>query len=68
MMLHTLEVQMHTHYFHKCITPNLLSCTYVQSTIKPSLKPGSYQVWIMLKSNDLGYASVNCATCQCAAN
>ena len=35
--------------------------------MKPSMKPGSYQVWIMLQRDDLGYATVKCATCQCAA-
>ena len=35
--------------------------------MKPSMKPGSYQVWIMLQRDDLGYATVKHATCQCAA-
>ena len=35
--------------------------------MKPSMKRGSYQVWITLQYDDLGYATVNCATCQCAA-
>ena len=40
---------------------------HIQSTMKPSMKPDSYQVWIMLQRDDLGYATVKCATCQCAA-
>ena len=40
---------------------------HIQSTMKPSMKPCSYQVWIMLQHDDLGYATVKCATCQCAA-
>ena len=39
---------------------------HVQSTMKPLMKSGSYQVWIMLQCDDLGYASVKCASCQCA--
>lgn len=54
--IHTMSVNIrHPTYCH------------VQSVMKPSMKPGSYQVWIMLQRDDLGYASVLCATCQCAA-
>ena len=35
--------------------------------MKPSMKRVSYQVWITLQHDDLGYATVKCATCQCAA-
>lgn len=47
-------------------TQHPLFC-HVKSTMKPSMKPGSYQVWIMLQGDDLGYATVLLATCQCAA-
>ena len=40
---------------------------HVQSVMKPSMKPGTYHVWIMLQRCDMGFASVLCATCECAA-
>ena len=39
----------------------------IESTMRPSMKAGSYHVWIMLGKNDLGYAHVLRATCGCAA-
>ena len=38
-----------------------------QSVMKPSMKPGTYNVWLMLQRNDMGYASILRATCECAA-
>ena len=40
---------------------------HVQSVMKPSMKPGTYNVWLMLQGSDMGYASVLRATCECAA-
>ena len=40
---------------------------HVQSVMKPSMKPGTYNVWIVLQRSDMGYASVLRATCECAA-
>lgn len=40
---------------------------HVQSVMKPSMKPGTYHVWLMLQRCDMGYASVLRATCECAA-
>jgi len=31
---------------------------HIESTMRPSMKSGSYHVWIMLGKNDLGYAHV----------
>ena len=39
---------------------------HVRSNMKPSMKPGIYLVWILLER--LGrYATIKCATCECAA-
>ena len=35
--------------------------------MKPSMKSGTYNVWLMLQQNDLGYATVLHATCECPA-
>ena len=40
---------------------------HVQSVMKLSMKPGTYNVWLMLQRNDMGYASVLRATCECPA-
>lgn len=40
---------------------------HVESVMRPSMKAGSYRVWIMLGKDDLGYAYVMRATCGCAA-
>ena len=39
---------------------------HVRSNMKPSMKPGSYNVWILL--GRVGhFATIQCATCECAA-
>ena len=39
---------------------------HVQSSMKPSMKPGLYHVWILL--GKVGrFATIKCATCECAA-
>ena len=35
--------------------------------MKPSMKPGTYNIWLMLRQNDMGYATVLRATCECPA-
>ena len=39
---------------------------HVQSSMKPSMKPGSYHVWILLKRTG-PFATIHSATCECAA-
>ena len=39
---------------------------HIQSVMKPSMKPGSYHVWLLL-GRDGPFASVQRATCECAA-
>lgn len=39
---------------------------HVQSVMKPSMKPGSYHVWLLLGC-DGPFASIQAATCECAA-
>ncbi len=39
---------------------------HIQSVMKPSMKPGSYHVWLLLGRAG-PFASVQCATCECAA-
>ena len=44
---------------------NSLYC-HVQSVMKPSMRQGSYRIWLMLKCTG-SYATVSHATCECAA-
>ena len=44
---------------------NPLYC-HVRSNMKPSMKPGIYHVWILLEKVG-NFATVKCATCECAA-
>ena len=39
---------------------------HIQSSMKPSMKQGSYHVWILLQRED-DLATVRSATCECAA-
>ena len=39
---------------------------HVRSSVKPSMKQGSYRVWILLHQDD-NLATVTSATCECAA-
>lgn len=39
---------------------------HVQSVMKPSMKPGSYRVWVLLKRTG-PFANIQGATCECAA-
>ena len=39
---------------------------HVRSSMKPSMKQGSYRVWILLHKDD-DLATVTSATCECAA-
>ena len=39
---------------------------HIQSVMKPSVKPGGYHVWLLL-GRDGPCASIQCATCECAA-
>ena len=39
---------------------------HVQSSMKPSMKPGSYHVWILLERTG-PFATIHSATCECAA-
>ena len=39
---------------------------HVRSSMKPSMKQGSYRVWILLHRDD-DLATVTSATCECAA-
>jgi len=39
---------------------------HIQSVMKPSMKPGSYHVWLLL-GRDGPFASIQRATCECAA-
>jgi len=55
-----------THWASGHINTILVNC-HIESIMRPSMKDGSYRVWIMLGGNDLGYAHVLCATCGCAA-
>ena len=44
---------------------NSLYC-HVQSVMNPSIRQGSYHIWLMLKCTG-PYATVSHATCECAA-
>ena len=53
--IESIEVNVHNPlYFH------------VRSSMKPSMKQGSYRVWILLYRDD-DLATVTSATCECAA-
>lgn len=45
---------------------NLTNC-HVKSVMQPSMKSGTYHVWLMLQRCEMGHANVLRATCECAA-
>ena len=51
-----------------CLEVNVQHPQYchVQSSMKPSMKPGSYHVWILLERTGL-FATIHSATWECAA-
>ena len=58
----------YTHWKSGCIHTILVNVRHPNHChVQSVMKPGSYQVWIMLQRDDLGYATVLRATCQCAA-
>ena len=40
---------------------------HVKSVMQPSMKSGTYYVWLMLQRCEMGHANVLRATCECAA-
>ncbi len=47
-------------------TQNPLYC-FIQSSITPSMKPGSYKVNLLLSCGPAGYGEIKTGSCQCAA-
>ena len=40
---------------------------HVKSVMQPSMKSGTYHVWLMLQRSEMGHVNVMRATCECAA-
>ena len=47
-------------------TQNLYYC-FVKCVVTPSMKPGSYKVYLLLSRGSDGYGDIRTASCQCAA-